>query len=175
MNGISPLENTTVVVTGSTGFIGSHLVDYLVQHGCTVHALIRETSDQKWLNKSDQVKIHVVDLHQKSPIDCLQEADYLFHCAGLTKAKTENLISNQRNQCSEKISKYINHLTGNYDAAIPYYAKVEKRSLAEKVSFYLRLLWFFLQLHSQVDLHSSLYNDLLYYLLLLIKKLKLFN
>ena len=86
MNEISSLENTTVVVTGSTGFIGRHLVDYLVEHGCTVHALIRETSDRKWLNKSDQVKVHVVDLVQSSPISCLQDADYLFHCAGLTKA-----------------------------------------------------------------------------------------
>ena len=90
MNGISPLENTTVVVTGATGFIGSHLVDRLVEYGCTVHALVRETSDRKWLNKSAQVKVHIVDLLQTSPIDCLQEADYLFHCAGLTKAKTRD-------------------------------------------------------------------------------------
>jgi len=87
---MSSLKNTTVVVTGSTGFIGSHLVDFLVEHGCAVHALVRETSDQKWLNKSDRVKVHVVDLLQNSPIDCLKEADYLFHCAGLTKAKTRN-------------------------------------------------------------------------------------
>jgi nucleoside-diphosphate-sugar epimerase len=90
MNGISPLENTTAVVTGATGFIGSHLVDYLVEYGCTVHALVRETSDRKWLNKSAQVKVHIVDLLQISPIDCLQEADYLFNCAGLTKAKTRD-------------------------------------------------------------------------------------
>jgi nucleoside-diphosphate-sugar epimerase len=90
MNEISSLENTTVVVTGSAGFIGSHLVDCLVEHGCDVHALVRESSDQKWLNKSDRVKVHVCDLLQNSPIDCLQEADYLFHCAGLTKAKTRN-------------------------------------------------------------------------------------
>ena len=90
MNGISSLEKNTVVVTGATGFIGSHLVDYLVRHDCTVHALIRETSNRRWLNKSDQVKVHIVDLLQNSPIDCLQEADYLFHCAGLTKAKTRD-------------------------------------------------------------------------------------
>ena len=47
MNGISSLKNATAVVTGATGFIGSHLVDYLVGHGCTVHALVRETSDRK--------------------------------------------------------------------------------------------------------------------------------
>ena len=108
MNGISSLENTTAVVTGSTGFIGSHLVDYLVEHGCTVHALVRETSDQKWLNKSDQVKIHVVDLLQNSPIDCLQEADYLFHCAGLTKAKTrDDYFSGNVNTCEVLYEKCV--------------------------------------------------------------------
>ena len=90
MNGIFSLKNADAIVTGATGFIGSHLVDYLVEYGCTVHALIRETSDRKWLNKSDQVKVHVVDLVQSAPISCLQDADYLFHCAGLTKAKTKD-------------------------------------------------------------------------------------
>ena len=90
MNGTSPLENAIAVVTGATGFIGSHLVDYLVGHGCIVHALVRETSDRRWLNKSNKVKVHTVDLLQSSPINFLQEADYLFHCAGLTKAKTRD-------------------------------------------------------------------------------------
>ena len=90
MNEISSLENTTVVVTGSSGFIGSHLVDYLVDHGCNVHALVRETSDQKWLNKSNRVSVHVADLLESASIDCLKEADYLFHCAGLTKARTRS-------------------------------------------------------------------------------------
>ena len=90
MSGISSLENSTVVVTGASGFIGSHLVDHLVQQGCVVHALIRKTSDHRWLNKSDQVKIYTADLEQVQflPISCLKNADYLFHCAGLTKAKT---------------------------------------------------------------------------------------
>ena len=90
MDEMSSLKNTTVVVTGSTGFIGSHLVDYLVENDCDVHAVVRKTSDQKWLNKSGRVKIHVIDLLKNSPIDCLKEADYLFHCAGLTQAKTRN-------------------------------------------------------------------------------------
>ena len=90
MNEILSLNNAAVVVSGATGFIGSHLIDYLVGHGCTIHALVRETSDQRWLNKSGQVKIHVVDLAQSSSISCLEKADYLFHCAGLTKAKTRD-------------------------------------------------------------------------------------
>jgi len=90
MNEILSLKNAAVVVTGATGFIGSHLIAYLVGHGCTIHALVRETSDQRCLNKSDQVKIHIVDLKQSSPISCLEKADYLFHCACLTKAKTKD-------------------------------------------------------------------------------------
>ena len=90
MSEILSLKNAAVVVTGSTGFIGSHLIDYLVGHGCTIHALVRETSDQRWLNKSDQVKVHVVDFAKSSPISCLEKADYVFHCAGLTKAKTRD-------------------------------------------------------------------------------------
>ena len=88
MSGVSSLESSIVVVTGASGFIGSHLVDYLVERGCVVHALIRKTSDHKWLNKSDQVRIHLVDLEQKQYLPCFEKADYLFHCAGLTKAKT---------------------------------------------------------------------------------------
>ena len=90
MSEILSLKNAAVVVTGSTGFIGSHLIDYLVGHGCTIHALVRETSDQRWLNKSDQVKVHVVDFAKSSSISCLEKADYVFHCAGLTKAKTRD-------------------------------------------------------------------------------------
>ena len=90
MSEILSLKNAAVVVTGATGFIGSHLIDYLVGQGCTIHALVRETSDQRWLNKSGQVKIHVVDLAQSSSISCLEKTDYLFHCAGLTKAKTRD-------------------------------------------------------------------------------------
>jgi len=90
MSEMLSLKNAAVVVTGATGFIGSHLIDYLVGQGCTIHALVRETSDQRWLNKSGQVKIHVVDLAQSSSISCLEKADYLFHCAGLTKAKTRD-------------------------------------------------------------------------------------
>ena len=90
MNEIASLENATAVVTGASGFIGSHLVDYLVERGCTVYALVRHTSDRKWLNPSDRVHIHLADLTQSDlSLPFLSQVDYLFHCAGLTQAKTE--------------------------------------------------------------------------------------
>lgn len=90
MNAHAPLENATAVVTGASGFIGSHLVDYLVERGCTVDALIRKTSDRQWLNPSDRVRLHLADLTDPDlSFPFLEQADYLFHCAGLTQAKTE--------------------------------------------------------------------------------------
>ena len=90
MSAISALKNSNIVVTGANGFIGSHLVDFLVQHSCNVHAVIRKNSNRQWLNKSDRVKLYITDLEEERALSTplLKQADYLFHCAGLTKAKT---------------------------------------------------------------------------------------
>ena len=61
MNASSHLKGATALVTGANGFIGSHLVDQLLASGCTVHGLVRESSDLKWLDAS-RVHLHRVDL-----------------------------------------------------------------------------------------------------------------
>ncbi|MZH46362.1 MAG: NAD-dependent epimerase/dehydratase family protein, partial [Nitrospinae bacterium] len=86
----SNLKKATVLVTGANGFIGSHLVDQLLDYGCTVHGLVRESSDLKWLDTS-RVHLHKVDLaRQDFIIPALEEYEYIFHCAGLTKAKSRS-------------------------------------------------------------------------------------
>jgi dTDP-glucose 4,6-dehydratase len=52
-------------VTGAGGFIGSHLVDYLLDHGTRVRALIRYNSGSKvgWLQNSknlDDKRLEIV-------------------------------------------------------------------------------------------------------------------
>ena len=79
-------------VTGGTGFIGSHLVDRLVDQGYRVTCLIRKTSHLRWLNrllatKSQQIELVIGDLHDSNVlVEHLRDVDLVFHLAGLTKA-----------------------------------------------------------------------------------------
>ena len=38
------------VVTGANGFVGSHLVDNLIEKGFKVRCIVRKSSDLKWLD-----------------------------------------------------------------------------------------------------------------------------
>ena len=72
-------------ITGGTGFIGSHLVDDLLQTGDpTVRCLVR--GDHKWLQgKSiEPVKGDLFDLMALKK--GLEGCDVVFHCAGVVKA-----------------------------------------------------------------------------------------
>ena len=79
-------------VTGGTGFIGSHLVEHLVDQGYHVTCLIRKTSNLRWLDhllatKSPQVELVIGDLHDSNVlVEQVRDASLVFHLAGLTKA-----------------------------------------------------------------------------------------
>jgi nucleoside-diphosphate-sugar epimerase len=78
-----------VLITGATGFIGSHIAEALHRKGYQLRCLVRRTSDLTWLNKLP-IEYHYGDLFD---IDALRTAardvDYIYHVAGLTKAKTK--------------------------------------------------------------------------------------
>ena len=75
------------VVTGGTGFVGSHLVDLLLSKGHSVKCIVRKTSNLRWL-KGKPVEIIDSGLLNKEKLkEILKDADYLFHVAGVVKAK----------------------------------------------------------------------------------------
>ncbi|MEE9499062.1 MAG: NAD(P)-dependent oxidoreductase [Nitrospinaceae bacterium] len=98
MSESSPIDGSSTLVTGATGFIGSHLVDALLERGCEVRCIVRETSNLQWLDTS-RVILYTGDLHQPDTYkDCFADVDYVFHCAGITRARNhhEYLHSNAR-------------------------------------------------------------------------------
>lgn len=80
-----PNKNTTVFVTGATGFVGSYLTRRLVQDSYEVHILARQNSDA-WRIKdiADKVIWHNGDLRDKQEIEkiiSLVKPKGIFHLA----------------------------------------------------------------------------------------------
>jgi nucleoside-diphosphate-sugar epimerase len=77
------------LVTGATGFIGSHLVEALLQRGDQVRCLVRKTSDLKWL-RGLPIEATQGDCNDKSSLaEAVKGVDQVFHLAGVTKAVEE--------------------------------------------------------------------------------------
>lgn len=76
------------LVTGGTGFIGSHLVELLLKKGGKVRVPIRESSSLKWLPVNhpnlEPVRCNLFDKDQRRKL--LENVEVVFHLAGLTKA-----------------------------------------------------------------------------------------
>ncbi len=85
------------VVTGATGFVGSHLVDLLLERGYRVTAALRPSSRPRWL---DGKEVGRAELDFARPFR-LPEADVVFHAAGVIRA-----------------GRWEDYLEGNRDAAV---------------------------------------------------------
>ena len=76
------------VVTGANGFVGSHLVDLLLEKNYEVRCITRKSSNLKWL-EGKKVEIYDCGLFDKEGLDkAFNEANYIFHVAGVVKSKT---------------------------------------------------------------------------------------
>jgi nucleoside-diphosphate-sugar epimerase len=77
------------LVTGATGFVGSHLIDALQREGVAVTALARSRSKAEELERRG-VRVRLGDLHDKAALAAAaQDQDQLFHVAGVVAARNE--------------------------------------------------------------------------------------
>jgi dihydroflavonol-4-reductase len=80
-------SSSIAVVTGANGFVGSHLVDYLLNRGYRVRCITRKTSDLKWL-KGKEVEIYDCGLFDPEGLrKAFKDAEYIYHVAGVVKSK----------------------------------------------------------------------------------------
>jgi UDP-glucose 4-epimerase len=76
-----------IIVTGGAGFIGSHLVDALVEDGYEVH-IVDNLSAGKKENVNSKAILHIVDIRDKEKlIPIFKNAEYVFHEAAVPQVQ----------------------------------------------------------------------------------------
>lgn len=94
-----------VLVTGATGFIGSHLVEALVQRGAQVRCLVRNTSHLGWV-KHCPVEFTVGDCREMESLrQAVQDVEQVFHLAGATMAVKEQTFFEVNGRGTENLVK----------------------------------------------------------------------
>lgn len=85
------LKGKRILVTGSEGFIGSHLVEELLRHGCKVRAFVYYNAFNSWgwLDSFEQKELKKIDIFlgdvrdQNSVRKSMRNIDIVFHLAAL--------------------------------------------------------------------------------------------
>lgn len=76
-------NNKNILVTGANGFIGSHVVQRMVQEKALVSVIVRESSDLWRIEElKKDINIHLVDLRDALSVDkCVKQIkpDFIFH------------------------------------------------------------------------------------------------
>ncbi len=85
----NPLFGKNILVTGADGFIGSHLCETLMTHGCRVRALAQYNSFNNWgwledIDRGEAMEVRTGDV--RDPFFCqalVKDIDIVFHLASL--------------------------------------------------------------------------------------------
>lgn len=89
---IKPDGKSLALVTGASGFIGSHLTEALLSKGCLVRALVRTTSNLKWLKGLNLELAYGSFDDQSSLSDAVKDVDYIFHIAAAKTGRRQDLF-----------------------------------------------------------------------------------
>jgi nucleoside-diphosphate-sugar epimerase len=97
------MNEPLAVVTGASGFVGSHIVDELLRHGSRVRCLIRPSSPTHWLD-GKPVEIVRLGFDQVGPIEeALRGARWIVHAAGRTSARNAKEFHEANVSVTEKV------------------------------------------------------------------------
>ncbi len=107
---------TKSVVTGGAGFIGSHLVDALVEKGFEVH-VVDNLSGGRRKNVSPKAVLHEVDIRDFEKLSGIfHRAQYVFHAAALPRVQPS--IQDPRTTHDINVTGTLNVLVASRDAGV---------------------------------------------------------
>lgn len=79
-----------VLVTGGSGFLGSHVAEQLTAAGHHVVALVRNSSNRKFLSTLKGLELAEGSVEDRASVDwAMKDVDAVVHSAGLVKARSE--------------------------------------------------------------------------------------
>ncbi len=98
-----------VLLTGATGFIGSHIADDLLSKGIELRCIVRKSSDLTWL-KGKKIELVEADFNNISSLEAsLDGVDSVIHCAGVIAAKNyEGFLIGNKNATLNLIQAILN-------------------------------------------------------------------
>jgi len=104
-----------IAITGANGFIGSHLLDYLVENtDFYIKILVRDNSNLIWIEKyknNERVDFFYGEINLKETLfEFVKNIDVLIHNAGMTKGKKEDFfkVNSQGTKNLIEVIKEIN-------------------------------------------------------------------
>ncbi len=78
-----------ILITGATGFIGSHLAELLHEKGYRIRCLVRKSSNPQWLQHLPVEYSYGEFNDAESLRKALFDIDYVYHVAGVVASKTK--------------------------------------------------------------------------------------
>ncbi|MCX7784898.1 MAG: NAD(P)-dependent oxidoreductase [candidate division WOR-3 bacterium] len=78
-----------VLVTGANGFIGSHIVEGLLEKKYQVRALVRKSANLQWIKDLPIEIFYGAISNYTDLLKAVTDIDFVIHCAGATKGITE--------------------------------------------------------------------------------------
>jgi len=102
-----------ILVTGGTGFVGSHIIDKLLEDDHSIVATIRQSSNLRWIPQ-DKIETVLAPLGQCDNLESiLPDIDIVIHAAGITKATKSDNFFKINTTGTQKLLELCKHTADN--------------------------------------------------------------
>jgi nucleoside-diphosphate-sugar epimerase len=96
-----------ILVTGASGFVGSHIVDSLLVSNYRVICIVRKTSNLRWIRNLTLEYLYG-DLRDKEFLGTsVKGVDIIVHCAGIIRAMTRDEYFNENVENTKNLCEAI--------------------------------------------------------------------